>query len=175
MEKGLVHIYCGDGKGKTTCAVGLAVRCAGAGGKVLWFQFLKENTSGERAGLAQLGNIDLLPGYENIKFTFMMTEEEKEEAKVFYKNKMQEISQLIKKQEYDLLILDEVFGAISTDMIKEEDVYQFLLQRPVGLEVVLAGRDPSERMLEYADYVSNMQKVKHPFDLGVSARRMIEY
>ena len=63
MEKGLVHIYCGDGKGKTTCAVGLAVRCAGAGGKVLWFQFLKENTSGERAGLAQLGNIDLLPGY----------------------------------------------------------------------------------------------------------------
>lgn len=175
MEQGLLHIYCGDGKGKTTCATGLAVRCAGAGGKVLWVQFLKKDTSGERKSLEKLPNITLLPGYENIKFTFSMTEEEKTQAASFYKRQLLEIRELVKKQFYDLLIMDEAIGAINTGMLEEEEVVTFLNEKPKGLEVVLTGREPSDQMVSLADYVTNMQKIKHPFDRGISARKMIEW
>jgi len=175
MEQGLIHIYCGDGKGKTTCAAGLAVRCAGAGGKVLWVQFLKKDTSGERRSLEQLENVTLLPGYENIKFTFSMTEEEKKQASSFYKKQLAEIGQLVKQQFFDLLVMDETLGAINTGMLAEEEVIAFLKEKPQELEVVLTGRDPSSQMVSLADYVTNMQKIKHPFDLGISARKKIEW
>lgn len=175
MEHGLIHIYCGDGKGKTTCATGLAVRCAGSGGKVLWVQFLKKDTSGERRSLEQLGNITLLPGYENIKFTFTMTEEEKKQAILFYKKQLVEIEELVKKQFFDLLIMDEAVGAINTGMLEEEEVVAFLKEKPEGLEVVLTGREPSDQIVSLADYVTNMQKIKHPFDQGVRARKKIEW
>lgn len=175
MEKGYIHIYTGDGKGKTTAATGLAVRCAGSGGKVLWFQFLKKDTSGERKSLEVLNGVELLPGYENIKFSFRMTEEEKEQARSFYEDRMAYIVKQVNTKEYDLLILDEAIGAVNTGMLGEESLVKFLEKKPEGLEVVLTGRDPSEKLLELADYVSNIQKVKHPFEQGVKARKMIEW
>lgn len=175
MQKGLVHIYFGDGKGKTTCAAGLAVRCAGAGGRVLWFQYLKKDTSGERAALEKLPGICLLPGYEKIRFSFQMTEDEKKAAAEFYKNTLEEISFEIKNQSYDLLILDEVIAGISAGMVSEEAVLEFLRNRPEGLEVVLTGRNPSKELLEMGDYITEMKKRKHPYDEGIPARRMVEY
>lgn len=174
MKKGLLHVYCGDGKGKTTCAIGLAVRCAGAGGKVLLFQFLKRDTSSERKSLEKMNSIVLMPGYEKMKFTFKMTETEKQDAITFYKRKMQEIQQKVEEEEYDLLILDEAIGAVNAGMLEENELCTFLENRPNGLEVVLTGRDPSNRILDLADYISNIQKIRHPFDKGIPARRMIE-
>ena len=77
MRQGLVHIYHGDGKGKTTCGIGLCVRAAGAGDKVLIYQFLKDNSSSERRILERIPNITVMDGKEDIKFTFQMTDEEK--------------------------------------------------------------------------------------------------
>ena len=175
MEKGLVHIYCGDGKGKTTAATGLAVRCAGAGGSILWFQFLKRDTSGERISLGRLENITLLQGYDKMKFTFAMTDEEKQEAALFYNNAMDRIKKMVQSENYDMIILDETFGAINTGMISEDIIIEFLKNKPAGLEVVMTGRDPSERIMEYADYISEIRKIKHPYDRGIQSRKMIEY
>jgi len=177
MEKGLVHIYCGDGKGKTTCAAGLAIRCAGAGGKVLWFQFLKKDTSSERKSLAKLGNITLLPGFSRIRFSRLMTDEERKEAADYYSLMMAEIIRLVNVadgREYDMLVLDEAAGAINSGMLSETSIIQFLEDKPPGLEVVLTGRNPSGRLLECADYISEIKKIKHPYDKGIKARKKIE-
>ncbi len=175
MEKGLIHIYCGEGKGKTTSAIGLAIRCAGAEGKVLLFQFLKRDTSSERKCLEQIENIELINGYDKIKFSFKMTDEEKKNAKIFYLKTIKNIAEKVKKENFDLLILDEAINAINTFMIDEEEILNFLQNKPIGLEVVLTGRNPSKKLIEYADYVSEIKKIKHPFDKGISARKKIEY
>lgn len=175
MEKGLVHIYCGDGKGKTTAATGLAVRCAGAGGSVLWFQFLKRDTSSERLSLEKLDNITLVKGYDKIKFTFVMTEEEKSEATKFYNDTLEDIKELVNTGDYDMLVLDETFGAISSGILSEDLIIDFLKNKPEGLEVVMTGREPSVNVMEYADYISEIRKIKHPFDKGIQSRKMVEY
>lgn len=175
MENGLTHIYCGDGKGKTTCAAGLATRCAGGGGKVLWFQFLKKDTSSERKSLELLDNIQLLPGYENVKFTFKMTDEEKQLARDFYLYRFKEINKMVHENEYDMVVLDEIIGAINCEMIELEYVIEFIRNKPKGLEVVLTGRNPSEQLLAEADYISEIKKIKHPYDKGIMARHKIEY
>lgn len=175
MEKGLIHIYCGDGKGKTTCAAGLAARCAGYNGKVLWFQFLKKDTSGERKSLQKLESVELLPGYEKMKFTFSMNENERGQAGTFFKDKLKEIIDKTQNEQYDMLVMDEVLGAVFLDMINEEDLIDFLQSKPESLEVVLTGRNPSEKLCELADYITEMKKVKHPYDKGIKAREKIEY
>ena len=175
MQKGLVHIYCGEGKGKTTCAVGLCVRCAGYNGKVLWFQFLKKDTSGERKSLEKLDSVELISGYDKMKFTFKMTDCEKADAAKFFTDMLYNIEEKIMTKQYDMLVLDEVIGAITAGMIKEEDVIRLLKNKPEGLEIVMTGRSPSEKLCLYADYISKMEKHKHPYDKGIMARKMIEY
>ena len=175
MDNGLVHIYCGDGKGKTTCATGLAVRCAGNGGRVLWFQFLKTDMSSERKSLENLDNIDMLSGYSEMKFTFKMSQEEKEAAADFFDSRFEEIVALTKNDKYDMLILDEVLDAVALNMLSENKLINFLENKPKGLEVVLTGRDPSEKLCSLADYISEIKKIKHPYDKGINARKGIEY
>lgn len=175
MKKGLVHIYYGDGKGKTTCAAGLSIRCAGHNGKVLWFQFLKTDSSGERRSLEKLDNVELVSGYSEMKFTFKMSQEEKAQARNFFVNKFNEIIEKVMRENYDLLVLDEIIDAVSTDMLDEEDIINFLESKPDGLEVVLTGHNPSQTLCKYADYITKMEKVKHPYDEGILARDKIEY
>ncbi|MBR1444229.1 MAG: cob(I)yrinic acid a,c-diamide adenosyltransferase, partial [Firmicutes bacterium] len=110
MKRGFVHIYYGDGKGKTTAAMGLAARCGGRGGKVLIFQFMKKDESGEREALSNIETIDIMSGYEKIKFTSKMSENEKKEASGFYGNKFEEIC--AKADKYDMIILDEILHAV---------------------------------------------------------------
>ena len=173
MEQGLVHIYCGDGKGKTTCAVGLMIRCAGQGGRVLCFQFLKGDNSGERRILEKLEKVTLMSCYG--KFTSKMNEEEKLEAKTFYHNRFQQIITMVQQKEYDLLVLDEIMAAISAGFLEEKEVVHFLQNKPGTLEVVMTGRNPGEELLKLADYVTEMKLCKHPYEKGISARRMIEW
>ena len=172
MENGLIHIYCGDGKGKSTAAMGLALRCVGNGGKVLVMQFLKDGKSGEISALKSLG-AEILPAYPDIKFSFKMTDEEKQKAAAFYANSLEEIK--VRAKDHDMLILDEILHAVNRGFIPLESLLSFLENKPASLEVVMTGRDPKEELLETADYITEMKKLKHPFDKGVKARKMVEY
>ncbi|MCD8036704.1 MAG: cob(I)yrinic acid a,c-diamide adenosyltransferase [Clostridiales bacterium] len=172
--RGLIHIYCGDGKGKTTAAVGLAIRCAGGGGRVLYASFLKDNKSGERAVLEQNENILLLENPDSVKFYKFMTDEEKESYRNFCKDTLSNIQQEISKNKYDLLILDEIIPTINNKILPEETVLRLLDSRPYLLEAVLTGRNPSEALISRADYITEMKKIKHPYDKGIQARKYIE-
>lgn len=171
---GLIHIYCGDGKGKTTAAVGLAVRCAGRGNKVLLVQFLKSRDSGELYSLAKLPDIEVIRGKESKKFTFQMNEEEKHALLIEHNKMFEQVLEKIKNGGYSLLILDEVIGALNAKVFEMPKLIEFLRHKPENLEVVLTGRNPAPELVEIADYVSEMRKVKHPMDKGIMAREGIE-
>lgn len=174
METGFIHIYHGNGKGKTTAAIGLAVRCAGGGGKVLVYQFLKDGTSGEIEGLKAISNVKVMDAYEGAKFSFLMNEEEKKEASVYYKKIMQDIDVYVANHSVQLLILDEVLHAVRAGFITEDELIAFLENRPKDLEVVMTGMKPAQRLCDMAEYITEMTKVKHPYDRGVGARKLIE-
>ena len=171
---GLINIYCGDGKGKTTAAVGLAVRCAGRGNKVLLVQFLKSRDSGELYSLAKLPDIEVMRGKESKKFTFQMNEEEKHALLIEHNKMFEQVLAKIKNGGYSLLILDEVIGALNAKVFEMPKLIEFLRHKPENLEVVLTGRNPAPELVEIADYVSEMRKVKHPMDKGIMAREGIE-
>lgn len=174
-NKGCVHIYCGDGKGKTTAAIGLAVRAAGRGRKVVIARFLKTDDSGEVPVLRAIPGVILLPCEKSFGFYFQMTEEQKEEAKEYYESLFVKALAVVKEEKADLLIMDEIMAACRCRLVEEAKVLAFLKDREEGLEVVLTGRDPSEEMMAAADYVSEIRKVKHPYDWGIGAREGIEY
>lgn len=171
--KGRLHIYCGDGKGKTTAAVGLAVRAAGYGMKVLFCQCMKDGTSSEVEMLKKLG-IRYCCCREHFGFFWNMTEEQKKQAADAYTYLFEDVTREAEEEGYDLLIIDEFMSAYNHGMIDQKEAIDFLLHRPEGLEVILTGREPGEELLRIADYVTEMKKVKHPFDTGVPARRGIE-
>ncbi|HIS68918.1 MAG TPA: cob(I)yrinic acid a,c-diamide adenosyltransferase [Candidatus Gallacutalibacter stercoravium] len=173
--QGLIHIYCGDGKGKTTATVGLCVRAAGHGRRVLFVQFLKGDTSGERAALSALPGVTVAPCPHEIKFTFQMNPQEKQEAGRLWSDQLRRAVQACREEPYDLLVLDEIFDAVATGMVQEEELLAFLRGKPRGLEVALTGRAPGQAFLQLADYVSQVQMVKHPYERGVPAREGIEY
>jgi ATP:corrinoid adenosyltransferase len=173
--EGLIHIYCGDGKGKSTAAVGLGVRAAGCGKKVLMVRFLKNDCSGEVAILSDIPGIHLVPCKKEFGFTFNMTEQVKKEAKEYYSEVMKEVLNKACEEEYDLLIMDEIMAAYRENLIPRQELIDFLSNKPEGLEVVLTGRNPDEKLVELADYVSEMKKIKHPYEKGIPARRGIEF
>ena len=169
-QTGLIHIYCGDGKGKTTAAIGLAVRAAGHGLRVVIVQFLKSSPTGELAVLGRLPEVTVIRSQEQLGFTFRMNEEQKRHAAVI----QQQLLAREAMQRADLLILDEVMAAINAGMIESKEVAALLREKPQELEVVLTGRNPPEELLQLADYVSEIKKVRHPFDRGIAARDGIE-
>lgn len=170
---GLIHIYCGDGKGKTTAAMGLALRCAGSGRKVLLLQFLKDGKSSEFASLAHVPDIETIPQTRAFGFSWTLTPEEKAEAGAYYTGLLEEAFR--RAADFDLLILDEALGACTAGMVEEARLLALLAEKPERTEVVLTGRGPSQALLDRADYVTEMKMVKHPFEKGVPAREGIEY
>ena len=152
--RGFAHLYCGDGKGKTTAAVGLSVRASGAGKSVLFTQFLKDGSSSELYVLRALPNVKVLCCERNFGFFRSLQKSADGVA---------------------LLVLDEAVAACNHGLIEEAWLLDFLHHKPEDLEVVLTGREPSQRLLDAADYVTEMKKRAHPFDKGVSARLGIEF
>lgn len=175
MEKGFTHIYCGDGKGKTTAATGLAVRAAGTGKTVLFVRFLKNDCSGELPSLARIPGIVVLNPKKSFGFYSTLSEDEKRECREVYRELWDTAVHTAVSEAYDMLVLDEFMAAYSYGMIGQEKALHFMKEKPEGLEVVLTGRNPSAEILALADYVSEIQKVKHPFDRGIAAREGIEY
>ncbi len=169
----MIHIYCGDGKGKTTAAMGLALRAAGSGKKVLLLQFFKDGNSSEFRSLEQVKGIEVIPQTKSVGFIWTLSEQEKAEARTYYTALLEQA--LSQAADFDLLVLDEAMSALSTGMIDEGRLLAFLDGKPGELEVVLTGRDPSQAMVDRADYVTEMRKIKHPFDRGTAARRGIEF
>lgn len=175
MEQGLIHVYFGEGKGKTTAAAGLAVRAAGAGKQVVFAQFFKGNATGEIQSFQKLPNIRVLRCTENLGFFKNMTEQEKEKSKQMHTDILKQIFKILKTEQVDLLVLDEITYPYEYDNIDRKLVETLLFQKPEGLELVVTGRNPAPVFLEKADYVTEMRKIKHPYDRNVMARSGIEY
>ncbi len=171
-EKGLIHIYTGDGKGKTTAAVGLSVRASGRGRKVVWTSFLKDYDSGEF--MLDLP-FEVFKGQAVTKFWFVMDDSEKAAVKAEHTQRLKSLFARAKTESIDLLILDETLGALAVGALDESDLIDCLKSRHDKLEVVLTGRDPSPALMEIADYVSEMKPLKHPYEAGVPAREAIEF
>ena len=127
---GLIHLYCGDGKGKTTAAVGLAVRHAGAGGKVVLAQFLKDGTSGECRALAGLKNVTMLAANPCGKFSFQMSGEEKQECRAAVGRTFAAATSFAVREGATLLVLDEVCAAVNRGFLDEDALLAFLVTHP---------------------------------------------
>lgn len=170
---GLIHIYYGDGKGKTTAAIGLAIRAAGAGKRVVFAQFFKDGSSSENSVLKAVENIQAVHCNTVRGFWKRMDDVQKAKASKDYTSFLAEIIMLAK--DADLLVLDEIISACNHGTVTEAAVLDFLRDKPNNLEVALTGRGPSETLLKFADYVSEIKKVKHPYDCGIAAREGIEF
>ena len=163
---GMIHIYTGDGKGKTSAAVGLAVRMAGRGKTVTVARFLKTEDSGEVEGLRRLEQVTVIPLEKSFGFVWNMTKEEKQEAAAYYRTIWEQAERAGR---------DGLMAAWKYEFVDRERVLSFLRHLPRGLEVVLTGRDAPGELEDMADYITEMKKIRHPFDRGVAAREGIEY
>ncbi len=176
MDKGLVHIYCGDGKGKTTAAVGLGMRAIGNDYKVIMIQFLKCGDSGECKIIREIEPRFNVFNFEKKRgFTWELNDEEKAELKSEIGNALMFATKVMNTRQCDLLILDEVLNALSLGFITEEQMCEIIDNKPDEIELVLTGRDAPESIKERADYISKIELIKHPYEEGIDARRGIEY
>ena len=168
----MIHLYCGDGKGKTTAACGLAVRAAGSGMRVLFVQFFKSGKSSEVTALEKLGIVTVHPGVHYGRYK-SLDEERKTEVRNSYGELLNDV--IAHAAEYDLIVLDEAVSTYGYAMIDREQLMEFLRLEGSRREIVMTGRDPLPELTDAADYVTEMKKVKHPFDGGTAARKGIEY
>ncbi|MCQ2359138.1 MAG: cob(I)yrinic acid a,c-diamide adenosyltransferase [Phascolarctobacterium sp.] len=173
-DGGLIHIYTGNGKGKTTCSLGLSVRCAGHGNKVLFVQFLKGRMTGELNTLKLIPNIQVIRAKEIVKFTFQMTDEEKAQLLIDHMEVFEKVKKICVEEGIDLLVMDEVIGATDKGLFDKDVLIDFLKNKPAELEVVMTGRNPAPELVELADYVSEIMMRKHPYTKGIPARKGIE-
>ena len=171
----MVHIYYGDGKGKTTAAAGLAVRAAGSNMRVLFVQFLKTEYSGERRVLSGLEGVTLTSCPLELKFTIDMTEAERQQAAVLFRGMFERSAATALSDRYDMIVLDEIFDVVNEGMLSEAEVFEFIANAPNSLEIVMTGHDPSKRFIDAADYATEFKKISHPFDKGLIARKGIEF
>lgn len=173
-ELGLVHIYCGDGKGKTTAAIGLSLRAIGNGLNVVVLQFLKNGQSGEIAMLKPFPGAVVMANDTLTKFSFCMNEQEKIDCKRIHEDIFSAAVKLCNNGSCDVLVLDEIIGTIGANLFDESILVDFLINRPKNIEVIMTGRNPSDTLVELADYLSEIKCIKHPYEKGVSARKGIE-
>ncbi len=168
---GLIHIYCGDGKGKTTSATGLAVRSAGAGMKVFFARLMKGNYSSELKILEYIPEITVRSCDRNYGFSFRMSEKDKAEITECH-NKM--LSEAF-SSESDVIVLDEFFSAYNCCLLDTALARSLIENKNPDTELILTGRNPAPEFLELADYISEIACIKHPYSSGIKARRGIEY
>lgn len=171
---GLLHVYTGDGKGKTTAAVGMLIRAQGAGMRTLFCQFLKGQDTAELAPLSRLG-IELLRTGEVKQFFWNMSDAEKKECVKSHQMCYNKMKAKLLSGEYDLVVLDEAIPAMELGLLPTTEVEALIRQRPAETELVFTGRNAPEWLTGLADYVSVIHAVKHPYERGVPARRGIEY
>ena len=176
MAQGLIHIYFGNGKGKTTAALGLALRAVGCGKTVVIVQFLKDWNCGEHNSLEKLPDVTVFRGKSTGGvFVRDMSDEEKAATKAIHDENLKKAIKLLENGKCDMLILDEAVDAYQLGLLDSELFEGLLNNKPEPLELVITGHSPDEWLLERSDYVTEMVKRKHPYDKGVPARRSVEF
>jgi cob(I)alamin adenosyltransferase len=171
MQKGLLHIYTGNGKGKTTCSVGLAVRARSRDYRVLYTQFMKTVKGGETELLKRLG-IEV-QRFERVLSPLFHPKADPARLRECTLEALDEIRSRIK--EFDMLIMDEFIHLINQQMITRDEVREFMEKRPPHLDVVLTGRGAPSWLIDMADQVTEMKDIKHHSRVGHAARKGIEY
>lgn len=171
-SRGLIHLYYGDGKGKTTASLGLLLRAVGHNLRVLFIQFFKNTFSGEIASL------QLLPGVTVYRFggrDFVQEDQPQEEARREFLCGWHLAREALKSEDYDLVILDELPYAFFYRFLSWEEFVKAMAERNPQIEVVITGRKVPQTLIDFADLVSEVKNIKHPYQHGVPARKGVEY
>lgn len=171
----MLHVYTGNGKGKTTCAVGLAVRFAGSGGRVHFFQMLKRGNSSEIKILKNLENIEVSCCENCLHFTYDMDEIEKREVTERHNEMLKNIERLLSGGDRIMIVIDEFFKAYNSSLLDRNLALEIVSETCHNAEIILTGRDAPREFREIADYISEISEVKHPFRKGITAREGIEF
>lgn len=170
---GLVQIYTGDGKGKTTAALGLALRAAGHGMRTYIGQFMKGQDYGELAGARLLAPYLTIEQYGRPSFVHIHRASP-EDVRLAHEG-LEKARLAMRSGDYAIVVLDEVCVALHFGLLEVAEVLALLEERPEGVELVLTGRRAPEELIARADLVTEMREVKHPYRQGIPARRGIEY
>lgn len=172
---GLIQIYTGNGKGKTTAALGLSMRAAGWGMRVLFVQFLKpvSTPSGEMKSAQELGiSIRRL---SDDSFINGISEELRKKTCTLIRDEIKNIQQEMKRDAFDIYVMDELITAVSLGIFPEEEVLALMEAKPKNAELILTGRGASKELIEYADLVSEIRPIKHPYEKKIPSRQGIEF
>jgi len=172
LEKGLVEVYTGDGKGKTTAAIGLAMRAVGRDFKVYIGQFMKTSDFGEHETLSKFKDKIKIEQYGSEKF-HVKDEPSKEEIERA-KEGLEKIKKAIVSEDYDIVIADEICVAYHFDLLRLENLIDLVEIKPKNVELVFTGRKAPKELIEQADLVTEMKEIKHPYKQGIEARKGIE-
>lgn len=176
MEIGLVQAYCGEGKGKTTAAIGQGIRAVGRGFKVVMIQFLKGTHTGEIESLLRLEPEFKIFRFEKDRgFYNELTVKDKEEVKMEIDNAFKFAKKILETKECDILILDEILGVLYNDIMSVNELNEFVLAKPKEMELILTGRFLPEEIKHNIDYISFVKQIKHPYQKGICARKGIEF
>jgi len=175
MARGLIHIYTGDGKGKTTSAFGLAIRASGHGKRVLILQFLKSGVkhSGEEDIAKKIG-IDIIR-FKGQTTPLFDNQVNLQGLKMSIQDALSVSIERLKDKRYDIVILDEIITALSCRLICRDDIERIIASKPSTTELVMTGRGAPRWLIHMADYVTEMRMVRHPFLKGIKARKGIEF
>lgn len=172
-QKGLVLVFTGNGKGKTTAALGLALRSWGYEMKVLILQFIKSQQCGEHLAAERMPGLEIRPlGLGFINFN---DQNDIERQKQSAKEVLNEVETALHSGKYQLLILDEVIYALNYGLVELADVIKIIKNKPNSLHLVLTGRDAPQEIIDQADLVTEMLEIKHPYKKGIPAQKGIEY
>ena len=175
MKTGLIHIYTGDGKGKTTCSVGLGVRALSHNLKVCYSYF---NKNPEKYGYTEIDSLEKL-GARVISCTKGHPSFDKsltiDDHKIQTQKSIEALDKIIHSEQFDLLIMDEIIISIRDGFIDESVIIEFIKNKPRSLELIMTGRGASKKLIELADYVSELKEVKHPMNQGIFSRKGIEF
>lgn len=178
LDNPMVHLYIGDGKGKTSAAYGLALRASGRKLKVAIIAFLKSPDSGEIELINEISRdnkyISVTTSPKNHNFYFLLSEQEKAEVREEINSLFELSKNLIEQNLCDLIVLDEIIDSVNLGLIKEDEIVR-IIKHCTGTEIIMTGRNPSDRLVELADYVSDIHCIKHPYQKGKNARKGIEY
>jgi cob(I)alamin adenosyltransferase len=172
LKKGYIHVYTGNGKGKTTSAIGLGIRATGAGLKAHMLQFMKGRKYNE------LVTLDKTQGFtysQHGRDEFVNKDNPEQVDIELAQEGFKHAKELIKSNKYNMIILDEINVAIDFNLISLEDFIKFIEEKPEELELVLTGRYAHPEIQKIADYVTEMLEIKHPYQQGIEARKGIDF